>query len=97
MARLPQDAGTHVTGYAAAPAVGWVDLEGTVYVAALPDPPILVLAGPAALIWQMALATPREQVADAVARIAGVPVDDIRSSVCAFVEEMLTRGLLIEA
>lgn len=86
-----------MTGYAPAPAVGWADLDGTVYVAALPDPPILVLEGPAALIWQVALSTPREQVAESVARIVGAPVDDIRSSVCAFVEEMLSRGLLIEA
>lgn len=82
--------------YAPARDVAWIDLDGAVYLAAAPDPPIVVLEGPAALIWRAALSSGREGVASEVARTAGVSIDDVRSSVMAFVDDMVARGFLIE-
>lgn len=85
-----------MSGYAPARDVAWIDVDGTVYLAAAPDPPILVLEGPAALIWRAALSSDRERVASEVARTAGVSIDDVRPSVVAFVDDMVSRGFLIE-
>lgn len=77
-----------------APDVAWVEVDGTVYVAVLPDPPILVLAGAAALIWVTALHVEQENLSEAVAERAGIPVEEAREPVAAFVAEVLARGLI---
>jgi hypothetical protein len=67
-----------------------------VYVARLPDGPIHVLEGTAALIWSHALALPREQLPAAVADdVEGDPAT-VRAEVTAFVDDLIHHGLLVE-
>lgn len=97
MAEFTPDRAGLVNHYQPAPSVAWVLLDGAVYLAALPDPPILVLEGSAALIWQTALMHEPDGVVSEIARSVGEPFEVVRPSVVAFIDEMLTRGLLIEA
>jgi Coenzyme PQQ synthesis protein D (PqqD) len=77
-----------------APGVGTVDHGDTVYAARLPDGPIVVLDGVAALIWTEACAGDRESIAERVAEATDAAPDAIRTDVEAFVADLLTRGLL---
>ena len=67
-----------------------------VYAAPLPDGPIVVLEGIAALIWTAAAGVERGDVAGIVAERTGADVSAIRSHVDAFIDEMLGLGLLVE-
>lgn len=79
-----------------APRVGVTAFDEKVYVARLPDGPIQVLEGPAALIWSHALAVPRSRLADAVtAEVEGDPAT-IRTELAAFVDALIQQGLLVE-
>lgn len=72
-----------------------IDEEGVVYVAPLPDGPILVLDGVSALIWQTVC---DPQIDDAVAHVAdatGQRPDDIARDVDAFVTDLVRRGALV--
>lgn len=68
-----------------------------VYIAALPDGPIVVLEGTAALIWITAGEHPRERVADEVARRTGEAAAVVADAVDAFLADLAARGLLVEA
>jgi hypothetical protein len=77
--------------------VGHVEDGDVVYAAVLPDGPIVVLDGGAAAIWVAACDGPRHSIAERVAASTGVALADVRAEVDAFVGELLTRGLLVEA
>ncbi|MGN6219639.1 MAG: PqqD family peptide modification chaperone [Microbacterium sp.] len=79
-----------------APRVGATVFAERVYLAHLPDGPIQVLEGTAALIWTHALAVPRAGLVGAVANdVEGDPVT-IRSQVSAFVDALVQQHLLID-
>ncbi len=79
-----------------APRVAVTTSEDTVYVARLPDGPIHVLEGTAALIWSHALAVPRSELPAVVAQyVEGDPVT-IRAEIAAFVGALIQHGLLVE-
>ena len=75
--------------------VGVEILGDIVYAAPLPDGPIMVLEGIAALIWREATARPRGSVADVVAATTGQDAASIRAYVDVFIDEMVARGLLV--
>lgn len=77
-----------------APGIALIADEDTVYTARLPDGPIVVLNGVAALIWHEACRGDRESIADRVARATDAPPDAIRADVDAFVTDLVSRGLL---
>ena len=68
--------------------------RGAVYVALLPDGPPVVLDGTAALIWREAVADDAGPVVTRVAARAGVPEDEVRADVEAFLADLVLRGLL---
>jgi hypothetical protein len=74
--------------------VGIVEYDGTVYAAPLPDGPIVVLDGIAALIWDEARGGDRESITDRVAGATDAAPDAIRADVEAFVADLVARGLL---
>lgn len=76
----------------------------TLYLARLPNGPLVVLDGSAALIWRAAVTTgagaaadPEESVVVEVAALSGVEPTDIRNDVRAFVTQLLDQGLLERA
>ncbi|MBN7793406.1 PqqD family peptide modification chaperone [Microbacterium sp. 2216-1] len=72
-----------------------IDEDDIVYVAPLPDGPVLVLDGVSALIWQTAL---DPQIDDTVAYVAdatGQRPEDIAGHVEAFVTDLVRRGALV--
>jgi hypothetical protein len=78
------------------PGVAATTFEERVYVAHLPDGPIQILDGTAALIWSRALAVPRSRLAAAVAdEVEGDPAT-VRAEVAAFVDHLIQEGLLVE-
>ena len=83
-----------MSGYRPGDAVGIVEHEDVLYVATLPDGPIIVLVGSSALIWDEACAGDREKIVDRVAAATNAPPDGIRAEVEAFVAELVARGLL---
>jgi hypothetical protein len=66
------------------------------YVASLPNGPIVVLRDTALMIWQEAVAPTSgdRDLADRVADLYGVPVSEIRPAVLACVEDLIARGVL---
>lgn len=72
-------------------------IDDVVYVAALPDGPIHVLDGVAALIWDESLAGSRRDLAARVAAATGSYAEAVSESVADFVDGLLARGLLVEA
>ena len=83
-----------MTGYRPSDAVGIVEHEDVLYVATLPDGPIIVLDGISALIWDEACAGDRETIVDRVAAATDATTEAIRADVEAFVAELVARGLL---
>ena len=83
-----------MTAYRPGDAVGIVDHEEKLYVANLPDGPIVVLDGISALIWDEACAGPRETIVDRVAAATTAAPDAIRAHVEGFVADLVGRGLL---
>lgn len=75
--------------------VGVDVVDGVVYVAPLPDGPISVLDGIAALIWDAALEVDREVLAEAIAAATATPVAQVEGSVIEFVDDLVRRGLLV--
>ena len=86
-----------MNGLIPAPGVAHVDDGEVVYAAALPDGPILVLDGGAAAIWVAACDGPRDSIAERVAASTGAALADVHAEVDAFVDELVSRGLLVEA
>lgn len=65
-----------------------------VYVAPLPDGPILVFEGVAALVWDAVTTLDREDVVDEIAeQTASVPAD-IRATVDTFIADLIDRALI---
>ena len=83
-----------MNGYRPGDAVGIVEHEDVLYVATLPDGPIVVLDGISALIWDEACAGDRETIVDRVAAATNAAPDAIRADVEAFVADLVARGLL---
>ena len=74
---------------------GWVEHDGTVYVARLPDGPPLVLEGSGAVVWGALLEG--GTLADVVARVAAETRESERvvaSGVEGFVDGLLSAGVL---
>ncbi|HVL63031.1 MAG TPA: PqqD family protein [Microbacterium sp.] len=83
-----------MNGYRPGDDVGIVDHEEKLYVAALPDGPIVVLDGISALIWDEACAGPRETLVDRVAALTTAAPEAIRAHVDGFVADLVARRLL---
>lgn len=69
--------------------------EDVLYVASLPDGPIVVLRDTALTIWQEAVSPTGE--ADLVERVAGlygVPVSEVETAVGSCVADLVERGVL---
>jgi Coenzyme PQQ synthesis protein D (PqqD) len=74
---------------------GWVELEGTVYAARLPDGPPVVLTDAAALIWDVVLdGGTVEQVVAEVAAATGESATTVEPAVVAFVSGLVDAGVL---
>ena len=71
-----------------------VEYEDAVYVADLPDGPIAVLDGVAALIWAEACAGDRETVAARVQAPIDPPTEGIGHVIDDFVASLIDNGLL---
>ncbi|CAN5398466.1 hypothetical protein BH10ACT5_BH10ACT5_19010 [soil metagenome] len=74
--------------------VAVVDEADAVYLARLPDGPIAVLDGVAALIWSEACAGDRETVSVRVAAAIDPPTAGIDHDIDAFVTSLVDQGLL---
>ena len=83
-----------MNGYKPRGGVGLVEREDVLYVATLPDGPILVLDGISALIWDEACGGDRATIVNRVAAATNATPDAIRADVEAFVAELVARGLL---
>lgn len=69
---------------------------GRVYVASVPNGPIAVFEGTAALIWELALQGPRETLVERVASATEQPVATVHDDVVDFVRRLLEQGWLDE-
>ncbi len=79
-----------------ADACGWVEHSGTVYVAALPDGPPLVLEGSGALVWAAVL--PGGTLEEVVARVAGGAGQSaavVGPGVGGFVDGLVAAGVVV--
>jgi hypothetical protein len=83
-----------VTGLRIADRVAFVVDDGSVFVAQLPDGPILALHQASALIWDEALSGDREHLAQRVATATGAEIVDVAEYVEGFVADLIDRGLL---
>jgi hypothetical protein len=83
-----------MTGFRPAPRVSVVEEDDVVYLALLPDGPIVVLDGVAGVIWSEAREGPSSTIADRVAAVTDASAADIRADVESFVDELVRRGLL---
>jgi hypothetical protein len=68
--------------------------SSTVYLAHLPDGPLLVLDGVSALIWLEATTAPAAGWLERVASTVGRPASDIAADVEVFVMDLRSRRLL---
>ncbi|WP_438853476.1 PqqD family peptide modification chaperone [Agromyces sp. M3QZ16-3] len=82
--------------YVLAADVGLEASDGAIYVAPLPDGPILVLEGVAALIFTEATRGGHDDLVDRVVRQVDGPSEEIASHVGAFLDDLVARGLLVE-
>ncbi len=78
-----------------ADACGWVEQDGIVYVAALPDGPPLVLEGSGALVWRALLdGGTVEQVVARAAEAAGESAAAVGPAVTRFLDDLVRAGVL---
>lgn len=84
-----------VTAYFLPDRVGVVRSGDDVYVARLPDGPIVQLSGTAAIIWSATVDEDGGRPVDRVAARAGVPSAQIADDVERFLASLVERGLLI--
>ena len=82
--------------YALAADVGVEAYGDAIYLAPLPNGPILVLGGVAALIFTEATLGDREHLVDRVVAQVSGPIDEIAFHVGAFLDDLVARGLLVE-
>lgn len=64
------------------------------YVARVPDGPLLVLEGPAHVIWEEALSGDEVDLVDRVAARLEVATEDVADAVETYLAELQSRGLL---
>lgn len=84
-----------MNGYRPGDGVGIVDHEDVLYVATLPDGPIVVLDAISALIWDEACAGDRETIVERVAAATAAAPEAIRAHVDGFVADLVARSLLV--
>ena len=82
--------------YAVAAGVGIEASGDAIYLAPLPDGPILVLEGVAALIFTEATQGDREHLVERIVAQVDGPADEIAFHVGAFLRDLVARGLLIQ-
>lgn len=69
--------------------------EDVLYVASLPDGPIVVLRDTALTIWLEAVSpTGEEDLVERVAGLYGVPVSEVETAVGSCVADLVERGVL---
>ena len=74
----------------------WVERDGTVYAAPLPDGPPFVLAGAGAVIWlSLAAGGTLQEVTQRVADDVGSPAEVVTADVATFVAGLLDAGLVV--
>lgn len=69
--------------------------SSTLYVATMPDGPILVLANEAGAIWLEATTGPAGDWLSRVASRAGLSADEIEPSARTFLADLVERGVLV--
>lgn len=84
-----------MTRYTVGAHVGVVEANDAVFLAALPDGPIIRLSDTAAMIWDAAL-NDGGTVAAEVAAATGVVESQIAADVEAFLSDLVGRHLLVE-
>jgi hypothetical protein len=83
-----------VIGYRVPDRVGVVRAGDDIYVARLPDGPIVRLSGTAALIWTASVDEAEGPPLDRVAAAVGVPTAQIAEDVDRFLASLIDQGLL---
>lgn len=83
-----------MTRYRPAADVGVIDQDDEVYVARLPQGPIVVLAGTAAVIWRAACDAGAGTVAERAAGSIDQDSSAIAEAVDGFIADLVARGLL---
>jgi len=74
--------------------VAWTEEDGEWYVARVPQGPIQVLRGSAAIIWEESVDQERVGLSERVARRVDSSVADVQQDVQWFVAQLVERGLL---
>lgn len=77
------------------PDAAWLEADGVVYAAPLPDGPPVVLDGPGAVVWRAVV--PGGSLDDVVARVAaevGASADVVATDVVAFVHQLVDGRLV---
>ncbi|MEV7618635.1 PqqD family protein [Microbacterium sp. NPDC089321] len=77
------------------PLCGVFDAGAELYVARLPDGPIIALDEVSALIWRSAGTGSRADVIATVAEATGEKPDAIAQYIHAFLDDLVARGLLV--
>lgn len=86
-----------------AAATAWIDgaqlgRGDVAWATAVPGGPPLVLEGSAYVCWiALAEGGSLNAITARVARLAGVSVDEVRTDVARFLDEMVSRGLVVES
>lgn len=88
-----------MSGYAVADRVAWMatthEDDEVVYAARLPDGPPLTLPGSAAIIFTAATdGGTLEDILTRVVDVAGLPADEVRDDVTAFLAQLVDLGLV---
>jgi len=86
-----------VIRYRPAADVGVIVHDDAVYVARLPQGPIVVLAGTAAVVWRAACGEGEGTVAERAAGSVDRDSSAIAEAVDGFVADLVARGLLVRA
>ncbi len=77
------------------PDTAWVEADGVVYAAHLPDGPPMVLEGPGAVVWRAVLGGGTvPEVVDRVAAEVGESAGAVAADVAAFLDQLLDAGVL---
>lgn len=74
--------------------VAVIEQEDGVYVARLPDGPIIRLFGTAAIVWRAVLGDGDASAADRVAATVGLAADEVADDVDGFISVLVEMGLL---
>jgi hypothetical protein len=82
-----------VSRYILAYHVGFVEADDSVFVARLPDGPIMKLSATASIIWKAALGH-GESLVSRVSEQIGLPAASIAADIDAFIADLVERGLL---